>query len=399
MATAEAPCFPSFPKLPGELRWMIWKMSVDKDATPRLYYYSLFHHDDEGRPQSRLQYMMGRYKANPERWMRHLRLGQSGEHRCYPFPMRSRPRQCGWTEANRFSYYWDAGLLSACRESRAARLGYQHRLECLEGDMETAIRPRDRNTETAVQRSPDRVVAHHDQGDKVYLDIHSKHDIICLRFSPDDLGACITELQWPVLLCRLPFFRLPYATDINLAFEFDDSWDANLPRRRDAVMRAMMWDASHRGVVMRAHWAWMKGEIPRWTRLWLIDRGWRLPANYEVFREEDTPKWTHDRRCRFDMTYQDAFPCAPPAKHQLFSDGKSRYVESYHWDGTVHQRKVSEWEWESYKDVPVLSFIWKLRWLCTPPKDRDFLNRPSDADYFFRVLRQLPGTDANGRQK
>ena len=419
MADAEAACFPGFPKLPGELRWMIWQMAVDKDATPRLYYYSLFHHDDEGRPQSRLQHMMRQYKANPESWMRHgwyrhgwyaPGRGDSTGHWCTPFPMRSRPRQCGWTSANRFSYYWDAGLLSACRESRAARLGYPNRLECLEADTGTAIRPRDRNTETAipldtnpkttVRRPPNRIVAHHNQGDKVYLDIHSKHDIICLRFSPDDLAARVSELQWPVLLCRLPFFHLPYATDINLAFEFDESWDANLPARRDAVERVMMWDASHRGVVMRAHWAWMKSEIPRWARLWLIDRGWRLPADYKIFRDEDTPEYTRDLRCHWDTTYRDAFPCAPPAEHQIFSDGPSRYVESYYWDGTVHPRRVAQWERLSdYKDMPVLSFIWKMRRLCAPPKDGDCRNRPSDSEYFFRVLRQLPGADANGPQK
>ncbi|KAH8892146.1 hypothetical protein GQ53DRAFT_822952 [Thozetella sp. PMI_491] len=175
------------------------------------------------------------------------------------------------------------------------------------------------------------------------------------------MDACVSRLQWPVLLCRLPFFHLPYASDINLAFEFEDSWDEDLAVSREAVLKAMVSEASHRGLVMRAYWAWMKGEIPRWARVWLIDRGRRLPTDYKVIQEGEDD-YEDDGRCQYDTTYLRRFPCAPPEKQHVFSDGKFRYVESYDWDGKVYLRK-----WPRYtlrnSDVPVLSFIWKMKWL------------------------------------
>ncbi len=386
-APEESTYFHSFPNLPGELRWKIWQMAICNDETPRLHYYSLFHHDDDGQLQSLLRQMMHRYKTNPKTRMQYIRYTDSTLQYCTNVPMRSRPSQFGWTEANRFSYYWDAGLLTACKESRAARLYHQH----LGRNTHT-------HTETTVQQPPakhsDTVVAHHKKSENVYLKVSSKRDIICLRFSPDDMDACVSLRQWSVLLCRLPFFHLPYASDINLAFEFDDSWDEDLSVSREAVFQAMMSEASHRGLAMRAHWAWMKGEIPRWARVWLIDRGRRLPADYKVLQEGEDD-YEDDGRCQFDTTYRRKFPCTPPEKHHIFSDGKLRYVESYDWDGKVRLRKWPRYTSRDF-DVPVLSFIWKMKWLCTPPVCQGYLNQPGEPEHFFRVLRQLPDPDING---
>ncbi len=90
--------------------------------------------------------MMRRYKTNPKTWMQYHRDTDGTLKSCYVIPIRSRPSQYGWTEANRFSYYWDAGLLTACKESRAARLYHQHQHQ--------HQHHLDRNTETTTVQRP-----------------------------------------------------------------------------------------------------------------------------------------------------------------------------------------------------------------------------------------------------
>lgn len=89
--------FPAFPKLPPELRWMIWQMAIYTDKTPRIHYYSLFNTENEGRLQSFLQQMMRAYPPEPEKSC-HRRDGTSQP--IIPRRIRSQLSQYSWTEAN-----------------------------------------------------------------------------------------------------------------------------------------------------------------------------------------------------------------------------------------------------------------------------------------------------------
>ncbi|KAH7122082.1 hypothetical protein B0J13DRAFT_680236 [Dactylonectria estremocensis] len=343
--TPESPIhFHVFSKLPPEVRWKIWQMAICTDETPKIHYYSLFNTDHDGYRQSHLQLMMRAYLPKPSKT-----IASSPNGRQWKRPLlKSLQRTCFWTEANRFLYLWDAGILTACKESWAARL--QH-----------------------FQRAPNRplkysdmVMTHH-QGQRVYVKVSSQRDIICLRFAHEDLAASVS-LRWDVLLTTLPFFHLPEASDINLGLEFDESWAEGLGTTEESVLKCL-GEASPRGVAMRAHWAWKTGFIPRWTRMWLIDQGGGLPANYKISREDDG-------RYEYDTVYH-KFPCEPENYH-IFIDGKNRYVESYMWDDQPHEFS----HMSPRRNVPVLSFIWKMCRLCP--------------EYFFRVLRQLPETDGTG---
>lgn len=286
-------------------------MAICTDETPRLHYYSLFSYDYDGQRQSCLQQMMRAYPPEPDK--PHLRWHDGSLFRVYPRRLRTQPSQFSWTEANRFLYFWDDGLRTACKESRAALLQHLDRAAAEEGA-------------PAPKRS-DVVTARHAQGQDVYLRVRSQRDIVCLRFSPDDMAACVS-LRWDVLLPRLPFFHLPYASDINIAFEFHDSWDGRVGETRKSVQKCLP-EASDMGMVMRAHWAWMKGEIPRWTRLWLIDRGGGLTADYYFSRK-------HDGRYRYkSLEVINEFPSAPEEEPHTFTDGKDTYVENYLWEGQV----------------------------------------------------------------
>lgn len=354
-------------------------MAICTDETPRIHYYSLFNKDMRGtRRQSFLQWMIRAYPPALKKPHPHLpdgRLDMLANH-C----LQSRPSQWSWTEANRFLYLWDAGLQSACRESRAALLEHQHQHNRFEKCA----------TESPSQlpsTKHDIVVARHDQGQQVYLRVCSKRDVVCFRFSPEDMSACVS-LRWDILLSHLPFFHLPHTPGMNLAFEFHDSWDEGLGMTRESIVRCLS-EASERGLAMRAHWAWRKGEIPRWTRMWLIDRSGRVPANYKLSQEDD-------RRYNYESTYDiKEYRRYKPENHNIFIDGKNKYVESY-----MCQDQRDSYCYSIHDpDVPILSFIWKMQWLCTPPWDGVFhhtMNTPWNCERFFRVLRQLPGTDGTG---
>lgn len=78
-----------------------------------------------------------------------------------------------------------------------------------------------------------------------------KRDIMCFRISPEDMVACVS-LKRDILLTRLPFFHISHALDMNVAFEFHDSWDEDLDARRESIIKCLP-EVSHRGLVMRVH--------------------------------------------------------------------------------------------------------------------------------------------------
>lgn len=229
------------------------------------------------------------------------------------------------------------------------------------------------------------LIAH--QEPDIYLSVCSKRDVICLRLTPEEMELSV-NMRWDYLLPRLLFFSLPYASDINIALEFDDSWIEGLDNTRDTILEGLR-EPSQRSLAMRAHWAWMMGEIPRLARMWLIDRGDRLPAHYRLPEGREA----EDGRYKFEMFSK--YPCKPE-KHHFFIDGKNRYVESYSWAGQPAHFNSRQ---PSY-GVPLLLFMWTMKWFCLPPAPywhQNMLIEPMNhSEDFFRVLCQLPGTGGTG---
>jgi hypothetical protein len=127
------------------------------------------------------------------------------------------------------------------------------------------------------------------------------------------------------LLTRLPFFCLPKYSGINIAFEFHDSWDDGLENSYRSMLEHL-YEPSIRGLVLRAYWAWNSTYIPRWTRIWLIDWGGRLPAKYRLGRNGRKS----DGRYRFDVLYrEEQIPDRHKIDDLIFIDGKTKYVECY----------------------------------------------------------------------
>ncbi len=143
----------------------------------------------------------------------------------------------------------------------------------------------------------------------------------------------------------------------------------------------MASEASHRGLVMPSLQGMDQGRDPRWARVWLIDRGRRLPTDYKILQKGEDANDMDNFRCRFDIAYLESFPCKPAEKHHIFSDGKFRYVESYVWDDKNYLYKWPHWKPRESK-IPVLSFIWKMLRFCPPPDGRIYLNQPCDSERF-----------------
>jgi hypothetical protein len=178
------------------------------------------------------------------------------------------------------------------------------------------------------------------------------------------VAAC-ASIRWEILLLRLLFFRLPQAPDLNL------SWDEGLELTTRS-MRKHRSEALNRDLVMRAYRAWNTGKIPRWTCMWLIDRGERLPANYKLGRRDDG---RYDTGRVYGKRYS-----SKSQENRIFVDGKNSCVESYSWDKPESFCFVTR-----RNDVPIYSLIWKLRNVCDTPRSswRHTLNRPRFDEHFL----------------
>lgn len=114
--------FTKFSKLPTELRWTIWRMAICSDPTPRIHYYSLFNDDIEGNRQTLLRSMLIDKPTMAEEPRVRRDADRKPSYTRYPKLYTKPQKSQSWTKTNRFLYYWDASLRTACRESRAVLL-------------------------------------------------------------------------------------------------------------------------------------------------------------------------------------------------------------------------------------------------------------------------------------
>jgi hypothetical protein len=227
---------------------------------PRIHYYSLYSIDGKKIRHSELQNSPGiDTKEIPSSF------DESDE---LQWPIQTdRTQNTAWTRANRFrSYYVSDSLLSACSESRSIYLRRFGKL--FPGHQQLSLH----------------VVSSYDGQNEVYTHINELEDLLCLSFRPEDHEAAAVDLQWDVLLSSLPFFSASNIKVVNVAFEFDSSWNDNLPDSWE-ILRC---EPSPRGLFARAVWDWAHGRLPEQTRVWLIDHTWKPPQEYFMAWREIT---------------------------------------------------------------------------------------------------------------
>ncbi|CAG9990487.1 unnamed protein product [Clonostachys byssicola] len=371
--------FHKFTQLPPELRCRIWKMAIFTEKTPKIHYYSLCN-DDEGYRKSSLAELIDMYK-NPG--------PKDGVFRPFnPLALQCEPQQFSWADDNRLQSYWNAGLRTACWESRTILLRYYgpkpRRQNPFDFVNKRPYKRRKKKKKSCSTTNPSKIVTIREKGEIIHLDF-SKRDIICFRFPPEEMARCVF-LKWESLLIRLPFYHLPQNSDINLAFEFDHSWNEGLGTTESTVLENLQ-EASARGLVLRAFWAWKVGAIPRWTRLYLIDRAEPLPPRYQVGRNYDL-RYVPSSKYP-SVKYPKEFPCQR-RESRVFIDGENKYVESYSWD-----RDGQNCCNRHVQSVAVDTFMRTVDRYHRPSKD-DLYGRedlPFYGEIFFRVLRPVPRTE------
>ncbi|VUC26647.1 unnamed protein product [Clonostachys rosea] len=401
--------FHLFPKLPTEIRLKIWRSAICIHETPRLHYYSLFNEDYDGYRQSFLPRLISIYMNLPGRKKQHLHPKDKKPKRFDRRLLRSNPSQFTWAEASRVHYYWNAGLRTACWESRTALTEYYTRLVRGEAELSaikelsrqksppptkpspseedlSSNRPLsgDEKNKIALERTKATLPV---KGENVYLDLWTV-DIVCFRFPKEHMAACV-YFEWDEFLTRLPFFQLPYVSDLNLAFEFEDGWEKGLGDTRESVCEHLS-EASTRGLVMRAWWDWQTGRIPSWARMYLINPRNDLPRHYRLadgFRYFYDPVYSPKYHCKTGdgPIFVDEQHRYFDGQHRSFFDGEKGYVESYSWDEDGPDFLYI------HNDVPICNFILKMERFCRPVSRNIDVSLPNTDQHFFRVLRLLPG--------
>lgn len=380
--------FHLFPRLPAEIRVMIWKMAFIEPRLPKLHYYSLFNEDHPGYRESYLPLLLWAHMNCPESESEHNRL-QDEE----PLPLKDRHvlrtqrANFAWTEANRFQYYWNAGLRTACWESRYVLIECCTKLR-IERELKEKPTKKPAPTKQPRKKPPTkrqlslrrrkiaagRLNALIKEGRHTILIDICPRDIICFRFPAEHLAACVF-LEWDKMLTRLPFFQLPYNSDLNLAFEFEDDWKKGLGRTAESV-RGCLSEASVRGLIMRLHWSWSVGKVPLWTRIYLVTSKKDIPIR-PTFRR------SKDHRYDFDLLYRANFNCKRKPDYYFF-DGKHKFIDACSGFGSWYP---PFWWIKS----PICDFIWKINKFCRPQgKDDNHQNNlPTASDHCLRILGQL----------
>lgn len=200
----------------------------------------------------------------------------------------------------------------------------------------------------------------------------SPRDIICFRFPPEHLAACVF-LEWDKFLTRLPFFQLPYCSEFNLAFEFEDGWEKGL---KPYIVRDHLSETSVRGLIMRLHWSWALGKIPRWTRIYLINPRNDLPIRYKFGEPIRPPCWDDILYEKFRFKH---------GQDYVFFDGKTKFVDSCSWEGYIETFPTM------WREIPIRKFMFIVDRFCRPPGTESLRHIPGTAiEHCLRVLRQLP---------
>ncbi|KAH6687338.1 hypothetical protein F5X68DRAFT_231814 [Plectosphaerella plurivora] len=197
----------------------IWEDAIVGYNTPRIHYYSLFNTDDQGLGHSGLRTARGiinKKKPSTLTAIDNKGIAESSENSDVldwsiqtSNSLQRRPRNTKWTRANRFHYYWTSGLLTACSESRFIFLRRYKKL--FSGHEKLTI------------------AKGYDGKKEVQMHFNALQDIICLCFCPEDIKAAVAGLQWDVLLASMPFFPSDPIDVVNIAFEFDSTWNDNIP--------------------------------------------------------------------------------------------------------------------------------------------------------------------------
>ncbi|KAL2760414.1 hypothetical protein ACRALDRAFT_2024401 [Sodiomyces alcalophilus JCM 7366] len=281
--------FHGFPKLPPELRLRIWELSI-RPRGPGVHYFSFSktsNKDDEKKQVNRPDSLA---LVNP-------RFFEDGKPRYLTRYAAANPiipiygtAEHSWFNGSRSFSRWDAGLWTACKESRYVIRRY-------------LAKNKDIYKRSFLAR------AQHN-GEDMYLRVQPGDDLFCLEVS--DLSE-VPSIQWRHLISHFPLCHLHPVNNPggqkarharrpkHIAFEFHPDWLESLPE----TLEELEDEPSPRGLVARAVLASARREID--CAIWLIDHNLH-------------------RAC----------PPLEPAPRTVFTNGEHTYYEATYTQFRVH---------------------------------------------------------------
>ncbi|KAH7017180.1 hypothetical protein EDB80DRAFT_772641 [Ilyonectria destructans] len=215
--------------------------------------------------------------------------------------------------SNQSAYLWDAGLWTACTESRQVITKH---FNCQQ--WHAAKKPFPRRFGNESSSAPMEIKSHdHDaipatmtvkqNNEHWQLMVRPYQDLFCL--TPINWGMCI---DWETIFDSLPFSASSngYGRVTNIAVEFDASWNFNWPETMDDLLN----ERTPRGLVARAVQGYIGQNVD--MNIWLIDR---------CARRSPTTQETTTRRKIFHDCEQEYIETAPT---EVMHDSEAEYTHT-----------------------------------------------------------------------
>ncbi|PHH92642.1 hypothetical protein CDD83_6412 [Cordyceps sp. RAO-2017] len=260
-----ASTFELFPRLPCELRLHVWKLAV-RPPGRGLHRFSILNGDEEDEP------------GNAS--LRRLAIGDGGtrkkprkrRHMATAPPVPETPGHHSWTHGNRSACLWDAGLWTACRESRDVMM-WHFRVQHWDAERRRLLRAGGFWTPAALADEFEDVTAmavarcrdDDDDGDqgRLHFLVQPHRDLFWLE--PRDWRRSV---DWSSFFLDLPFSSplRGYGHLSHIAVEHDPSWNADLPKD----LAELLQEATPRGFVARAMAECATNKLSSF--IWLVDR-------------------------------------------------------------------------------------------------------------------------------
>ncbi|KAH6867215.1 hypothetical protein B0T10DRAFT_420073, partial [Thelonectria olida] len=291
--------FHFFPSLPTELRLQIWKKAIrpseNKDG---LHYFSIMNKNDT--VEDSIATVSCEPGLDPD-YHSHYKAGIS----------------------NKSVFLWDSGLWTTCTESRQVIMNHfkvEHR-----GENIRQLLSNDRFSSYS-DWSPSRRRKELDAPARAVIQTkhHVSHwsfmvqpflDVFC--FQPHDWSL---DVEWEDLFKCLPFcaMAMGYAPVLHVAFEFDLTWNLNLPEDHTDLYL----EPSARGLAMRAVESVVRGVAD--FSIWLIDPTTRW--NKQTQMQTRLAKIVYDSDGEFVEIHEEQLVCDSEEEYQKTAFYFARYL-------------------------------------------------------------------------
>lgn len=278
--------FDLFPNLPCELRLEIWKFAI-RPAGRGVHRFSIHSiskdrsiHKDRGQSPATTD-------PNQQQETRHTAAA---------------PRvldRYSWTEGNDSAYLWDAGLWTACRESRDV-MTWHFRVAHWHGVRRRLLRSQGQWTPAALADEFEDMTAlttARDGGREWHLMLRPHKDLFWLE--PRDWKCTV---EWQTLFLDVPFasFRRGFGHLSHVAVEHDASWNVDLPKDLGALLQ----EPTPRGFIARAMAECATNKL--YCFVWLVDRSLvRRDEEVEEVEDEEMEDQGYEDQGHEDQDHDD----------------------------------------------------------------------------------------------